>query len=505
MNNLNIPIYNAIKKYVSLNPIPFHMPGHKLGKGIPCEVLKNLPLMDITEIPGADNLHYPEGIIKEAQLLASEAFGADSTFFLVNGSTSGIHAMIMAMCRPGDQLIVSRDCHRSVITGMMLAGARPVYINPEFNQDFGIPTAINPHVLEKALASNPDAVGVLITRPNYYGVCSDIKRIAEIVHKYGKVLAVDEAHGAHLRFSERLPLCALDGGADICVQSAHKTLPALTQGSYLHVKNGRIDMDRLREMLHMLQTSSPSYIIMAMLDIARDIMDRCGREYFSEIFDNLGRIHSQTDSDRLRWLCSKDIVRGDKDPTRLVINVKKLGLTGYEAGKILREKYNIFIEMSDMSNIVLIITIADQYENFERLYLGLEGLSKYSKYSTQNKIFSQSIVYQPNISMQAIELKDVLNLKATNAKLFRAEGRVSKDMITPYPPGIPLICPGEKITKEAIEYISELISKGSQILRLLKSIQHNLVALLMSSAVNFEPVQSFYLHLKLDKPYALST
>jgi lysine decarboxylase len=463
MDNCNIPIYNAIKKYVSLNPIPFHTPGHKLGKGIPDEVLTNLPFMDITEIPGTDNLHFPEGIIKEAQILAAEAFGADSTFFLVNGSTSGIHAMIMAMCRPGDQLIVSRDCHRSVITGMMLAGVRPIYIKPEYNQDFKIPTVIKPEKIDEALASNPNAVGVLITRPSYYGVCSDIKRIAEIVHKYGKILAIDEAHGTHLKFSENLPVCALDGGADICVQSAHKTIPALTQGSYLHVKNDRIDIDRLREILRMLQTSSPSYIIMTMLDIARDIMNKCGRECFSEILDNINIIQSQTNIEKLRWLSSDDIVDGDKDPTRVVINVEKLGLTGYEAGKILREKYNIYIEMSDMSNIVLIITIADQYENYEnfkRLQLGLEGLSKYSEYLTQNKTFSQHIVYQSNISMQAIELKDVLNSKATNIKLFDAEGRVSKDMITPYPPGIPLICPGEVITREAIEYISELIIKG---------------------------------------------
>lgn len=507
MHNLNTPIYNAVKKYIDLNPLPFHMPGHKLGKGIPPEVLKNLPFMDITEIPGMDNLHYPQGIIKEAQALASEAFGSDNTFFLVNGSTSGIHAMIMALCNPGDQLIVPRDCHKSVISGMMLAGVEPVYLHPEFNQEFGITTVITPHEVEKALTNNPGAAAVLITRPNYYGVCSDIEKIAEIVHRHGKILAVDEAHGAHLKFGEGLPLCAIEGGADICVQSAHKTLPALTQGSYLHVKGERINLERLKMILRMLQTSSPSYPIMAMLDVAREIMQCYGKTLISKLLGNIELLRKQIEKEDknkyFRWLTGKDIPGGEKDPTRIVINVRNLGITGYEADRFLREKYNIFAEMSDLYNVVFIATIADTGESFDRLKEGLLRLLDYSikdrerarakakvnedkKYEV-NKIIKGRInninnkapntikniglnmglpgiiIKEPGIPEQVMKLKDILYTTGTRVFLDEAEGRISKEIITPYPPGIPLVCPGEVITREIIAYIHELISNGCQV------------------------------------------
>ncbi|HHW32049.1 MAG TPA: aminotransferase class V-fold PLP-dependent enzyme [Clostridiaceae bacterium] len=461
---MNTPIYNTIKKYISLNPLPFHTPGHKLGKGIPAEILRDLPFIDITEIPGTDNLHYPTGIIKEAQVLASEAFGSDNTFFLVNGSTSGIHAMIMAICKPGDQLIVSRDCHKSVISGMMLAGAEPVYLKPEFNEEFGITTVITPKEVEKMLEKYPKAAAVLITRPNYYGVCSDIKKIAEIVHRHGKILAVDEAHGAHLRFGDGLPFCAMDSGADICVQSAHKTLPALTQGSYLHVKNKRIDLDKLKMILRMLQTSSPSYLIMAMLDVARDILDCYGKILLSELFEYIETIQKQTENENFRWLTNKDISGGEKDATRIVINVAKLGLTGYEADRILREKYNIFAEMSDLNNVVFIATIADKKESFDRLREGLLGLLEYqAKDVAENKELSGILIKRPEMPAQVMKLKNILHAAGTREILDKAEGRISKEIITPYPPGIPLLCPGELITREIIEYIHELISKGCRV------------------------------------------
>jgi lysine decarboxylase len=457
MYYMNTPIYNTIKKYLNLNPVPFHTPGHKLGKGIPRDILSYLPFLDITELPGTDNLHYPTGILKKAQILASEAFGSEHTFFLVNGSTSGIHAMIMTICKVGDELIVTRDCHKSVIAGMMLAGVKPVYLKPEFNWEYGITTIITPYEVERALINNPKAVGILITRPNYYGVCSDIEEIAKIVHKYGKILAVDEAHGAHLKFGEGLPVCAMDSGADICVQSAHKTLPALTQGSYLHVKSEKIDLEKLRMILSMLQTSSPSYIIMAMLDVARDIMDRHGKVLFPELLEHIERLRHHTEKGNFPWLSRSDIPDGDKDPTRIVINVGKLGLTGYEASKILREKYNIFVEMSDMGNIVFIITLADKEDSFYSLHKGLSGLFNHQ---IKNKIFPRLPAKDINIPIQAMDLTDVFQAKGEKTSLDKAEGRISKDIITPYPPGIPLICPGELITRDIIEYTYELILNG---------------------------------------------
>jgi len=280
---LNAPIYSALKDYADENNIPFHMPGHKMGIGFPKNFAKNLPKFDITELPNMDNLHFPDGIIKEAQLLAAHAFNANKTFFLVNGATCGVHAAIMTTCEHGSKIIIGRDCHRSAIEGTILANAIPVYVNTEVDNFFGISTGVEPETLKTALEDNPDASAVFVTRPNYYGICSDIEKIVDITHSFGKILIVDEAHGAHFKFNKKLPISALDAGADICVQSAHKTLPALTQGAYLHIKSDSVDIEKLEFYLRLLETTSPSYIIMASLDMARALMEYSGKQLLDNI------------------------------------------------------------------------------------------------------------------------------------------------------------------------------------------------------------------------------
>ncbi len=458
MNNWNIPVYNAIKKYSLSNPTPFHMPGHKLGKGIPAEFLGNPSLIDLTEIPGTDNLHYPSGAIKEAQELAAAAFGADRTFFLVNGSTCGIHAMIMTICNPGDKIIVGRDCHRSVIGGMILAGASPVYIKPDYDTRFGISTVITPQKIEKALSENPDAAGVLITRPNYYGICSDIEAIAGIVHSYGKILAVDEAHGAHLKFSPLLPPSAMEAGADMCVQSAHKTLPAFTQGAYLHVKTGRVNVERLKFNLSLIQTSSPSYVIMAFLDIARAIMENQGQELLERLLENVRRFDEQLKaSDGLITLSTAGENDFRQDSSRLVINVRKTGKTGYGVEKVLREKYNIQVEMSDLHNIVCITTAADRAQDFE--YLSRALLETVRGNSDIPGSYDSYVCDLP-IPHQKIELAGIMRHEGEKVRISNAAGRTSLAMVTPYPPGIPVICPGEVVMAETIEYLARVMVSG---------------------------------------------
>lgn len=433
------------------------MPGHKLGKGIPAELLCDPASLDLTEIPGTDNLHYPEGPIKEAQELAARAFGAEQTFFLVNGSTCGVHAMILSMCKPGDKLIVARDCHKSVINGMLLAGVQPVYIKPGFNSDFAIPSTLNPNDIELAIKENSDAVGVLITRPNYYGICSDIEKIAEITHSYGKLLAVDEAHGAHLKFSTALPVCAMDAGADICVQSAHKTLPALTQSAYLHIKGDRIDAERLRFYLSALQTSSPSYILMAALDIAREIMERRGEDMLEQLLLKVDIIEKRLIDNGFAILGDRFIKEGSMDRTRLVVNLKQLGSTGFEIDRLLRKKYNIQVEMADLYNLVCITTVADQKSNFDRLEAALAEISDHLK---DNPGAADIIVRDLKVPPLAIDPREILNRKGRKVKLQEAVGRISKTIITPYPPGIPVICPGEVILEDAVEYICSIVSMG---------------------------------------------
>lgn len=427
----------------------------------------NPALLDLTEIPGTDNLHYPEGPIMEAQRLAAEVFLAEETFFLVNGSTGGIHAMIMAVCRPGDKLIVERDCHKSAIGGMILGGVTPVYIKPGYNGYFGISTGITPEQVDEALRKNPDAAGVLLTRPNYYGLCSDIEGIARTVHSHGKVLMVDEAHGAHLRFHEGLPISAMEAGADVCVQSAHKTLPALTQSSYLHVKSGRVDRDRLKFYLRTLQTSSPSYILLSYLDIAREIMAQEGRALLDKLVDTIHGFKTETERNGLLSLLGEDAARpAALDKTRVVINVRKAGITGFETEKLLRKNYNIQVEMSDYYNIVGIATVADQKEDFEKLQSALSEICRRMGHKPP----------LPDINLKGFEIpelkigmRDVMEGKGTLVKLAEAAGRISLDMVTPYPPGIPVICPGEIISDGQVEYLSGLLDLGGVVNGLGKS------------------------------------
>lgn len=458
---MKTPIYNAVKNYSASCPTAFHMPGHKLGKGIPSEFLDSLHMLDLTEIPGLDNLHYPKGIIEDAQRLAAEAFGADRTFFLVNGSTCGIQAAIMTLCKPKDKLIIARDCHRSAIAGMMLAGATPVYIKPGFNDVFEIPSVVSVDELEKALKENPDAAGVYITRPNYYGICSDIKEIVELVHSYHKPIIVDEAHGTHLCFSKLLPPSSLEYGADICVQSAHKTLPAFTQGSYLHVRGTRIDVERLKFNLSMLQTTSPSYIIMAFLDIARAVMQKEGENRIRNLLREIDQLCEIAGKGKvLKILSDHDIEGGSIDRTRVVINVKNTGKTGFEIEKLLRNQYNIQVEMSDLNNVVCIVTMADTHEDMKKLGTALERLCVSFKGATCLRDVPLRV---PELPERRIELGSVMSRTFTRRKLGDAVQCVSRSMITPYPPGIPVICPGEVISKDAIEYIMEIIEAGGAV------------------------------------------
>lgn len=437
------------------------MPGHKLGAGIPEGALKEAGSIDLTEIPGTDNLHYPDGIIREAQELAAGAFGADETYFLVNGSTCGIQAAIMTVCKPGDSLIVGRDCHKSVISGMILAGVQAIYVKPVFNSFFGVGTVITPEAVRAAMAENPGAAGLLITRPNYYGVCSEIEKIAEIVHSFGKVLMVDEAHGAHLRFNKELPACSMDGGADICIQSAHKTLPAFTQGAYLHVKGDRTDRERLRFNLRLLQTSSPSYIIMASLDVARAVMQWEGNELLDKTLGYIERFYGNVSHQNgLEILKENSIEGGSLDKTRLVLNFRKMGITGFFAGEALRARNNIQVEMSDYYNIICIATVADRSGSFDALAEALKA------FPGADGPRSEKAVMQPAdlpIPRQAVSFNEIRYAVGKMIKIDACAGRVSMSMITPYPPGIPVICPGEVISEEALEYLKSIYASGGTI------------------------------------------
>jgi len=455
------PLYSFLIKYAHSNVIPFHMPGHKMGKGLLEEFLSNISRIDITEIPGSDNLHYPEGVINEAQQLAAKAFGADLTFFLVNGSTAGILAAVNAVCPKGGKILAARDCHRSFINAAIIAGIEPVFLLPRINEEFNISTFIDSCELEEVLRKDSSIQAVFVTRPSYYGICGDIERVIETAHRYNKPVIVDEAHGAHLRFGRNFPRSSVEMGADITIQSAHKTLPALTQAAYLHVNTGRIDVTGLRAALSMFQSTSPSYILMASLDIARAVMEIQGERKLALLIEYIHEARRHLGNNRfIKELGPVKIPECDTDPTRLVFNMAPAGITGFETERILRSKYGVQVEMSDLFNIVCIATISDTRQDIGYLYKSLdEVVQKHVR-----PVKADFLCKPPGILPEkAAGIKEAWLADYKAVDVEESVGKVCHDIITPYPPGIPLLCPGETITEEIVRYITEVLDAGGKV------------------------------------------
>ena len=451
------------------NIISFHTPGHKNGKifdKLSLNEFKNqISYIDTTEIIGTDNLHNPNGIIKKAQEEAREIFKSQQTYFLVNGSTSGIYSMIMGSTSPGDKVIVDRNCHQSIINAMILGDIIPQFVYPEIDIEQAIPLAISSEEVEKQLIKHPDARAVVITYPNYYGICSDLKKIGEIVHKHNKILLVDEAHGAHLGLSEGLPMTALECGADIVVQSTHKTLPSFTQSSMLHLQGERVDKDRVEFMLRLHQSSSPSYILMASLDLALNIYKNHGKRLMEELLYNIQAFKNKVKSLQGFNIFDKDIIGRnyikDIDITKIWITMTN-NIKGHELEEILREKYNIQMELSNLYGVLALTTIGNDREDFDKLLGALEDISNQSK---EKEIMDMSHIHYPK-TKSIITPRKALYSKKESVKLEASVGHISGEYIIPYPPGVPLLIPGEFIDENMIRYVKELINKGMEVIGL---------------------------------------
>lgn len=468
MNLEHLPIVRSLMDYRDENTVPFHMPGHKKGKiykkaGI--DFLDNDILsLDTTEVPGVDNLHCPESTVMEAQMLAAKAFGSAQCFFLVNGTTAGIYSMILAVTEPGDKIIIPRNCHRSVYGAAILGRLTPVYLNPEIDDELGIPMGIKPESIEYILKKHPDAKAVVLTNPTYYGVCSDLERIAGIVHRHGKVLLVDEAHGAHFGFNGRLPKSAMAAGADMAAQSIHKTLLSMTQSSMLQVKSERVDIDKLKFFLQLTQTTSPSHVLLATLDLARDVMERKGKalldesiDYSCEAREAINRIDGLycLGRDRIGRYGTYDI-----DPTRLTVYFGALGLSGSEADRRLRNTFKIQVEMSDLYNIVAITTVGDEHTDYNRFVQALKVIADGACKAKHPEERIKAVFMAPELACMPWEA--VYRMK----ERIRTEdsiGRICGEMVIPYPPGIPVLMPGEVITREILDYVKRCSAGGTRI------------------------------------------
>lgn len=462
ITNSDMPLFSALRKYTESKFLPFHMPGHMGGSVFPADFGKLMIDIDLTELPESDNLYNPCGIIKQAQKKAATAFGADNTFFLVNGSTSGIHAMIAGTLKAGDKLILPRNCHRSVVAAMALCDIQPIYIKNEYSTEHALMLPISPEQVLQVLKCNPDASGVLLVNPDYYGVCGQIRKIGKIVHGLGKLFLVDEAHGAHLAFHTGLPASAAFADADVWVQSAHKTLPSFTQAGFLHIKGNRVNPDHVLKMLSLFQTSSPSYMLMASLDWVRWFMEVNGNKRLEEIIDS---IHKLTIDLKARWGIKTigdyglNEHIGAIDPTRLCLDVRPRNISGYEALKRLREQ-KAEPEMADFHRLVFICTVAHDAHAFKLLH---EKLDSMLELTDVNKTLPDFPVMYGSLPVQIMSPRQAFNSIIENIPLLLSEGRVCGEVIGAYPPGIPRFCPGELIDREGLEELLGLKSLGGNL------------------------------------------
>jgi arginine/lysine/ornithine decarboxylase len=454
MNNQKL--YEQLIEYSKRGRYPFHMPGHKrqseLWQGV------NAFDMDITEIEGFDNLHHAHGIIKEAMDNASEYFKTERTWFLVNGSSCGILAAISAVTNNGDDIIIGRNCHKSVYNAVWIRNLNVEYIYPDYIKEYGINGGYNPEkleeVLKKAQSVNKQIKAVVITSPTYDGIVSDVEKIAEVVHRHGAVLIVDEAHGAHFGISGKFPMPAYQCGADLVIESTHKTLPALTQTALLHMGSNRVDAEKIEEYLSVYQTSSPSYLLMASIDRCVEVLQHEGEETAENLLITLRRFRERVNKLTYIHVPGEQLVGRynifDVDLTKLVISIEEDALTGKELSDILRRQYSFEMEMESVKYVLAITTICDNLDEIDRLAESLEEIDKnLSKKDNENKCIefnltaNQVVCFVNEAKKRAMETVD----------LNSSKGRISAEYLYVYPPEIPLLVPGEIISDKLLEQI----------------------------------------------------
>lgn len=465
LDQTQTPLFDALMEYVNRNTIPFHVPGHKKGQGMDNKfkdfVGTNVLSIDVTVFKLVDSLHHPTGAIKKAQELAADAYGSDSAFFSIHGTSGAIQAMILSVVTQGDKIIIPRNVHKSVTAGIILSGAVPVYMQPEIDRTIGVALGVTPETVERTLKENPDAKAVLIINPTYYGVASDIKRIADIVHSYDIPLIVDEAHGPHLGFNDRLPMSGIQAGADICAQSTHKIIGSLTQSSLLQVRSERIDVNRVQQVMNLLQTTSPSYILMASLDVARMQIATKGKELLDTAIDLAEYTRSEVNKIPGLYCFGREVLNKkgafDIDPTKITICCKDMGITGFQLDQILADKYHIQVELSDLYNVLAVGSFGDTKQTMDALISALREIS--AEYTNiQNR--RGGVLEIPEIPKQVATPREAFNSPKIPVSLKNSIGEISGEFLLAYPPGIPVLCPGERITPEIINYVEALKNAG---------------------------------------------
>lgn len=465
MSQLETPLFDALLKHRNRHPIQFHIPGHKKGHGVDPAfrefVGDNILSIDLINIAPLDDLHSPKGAIRKAQELAADAFGADHTFFSVQGTSGAIMTMILSVVGPNDKILVPRNVHKSIMSAIVFAGAVPIFIHPEVDPDLGISHGISAEAVEKALIEYPDAKAVLVINPTYFGVAADLKRIVDIAHEREIPVLVDEAHGVHIHFHDSLPVSAMSAGADMAATSVHKLGGSMTQSSVLNVREGLVSAKRVQSTLSMLTTTSTSYPILASLDTARRQLAIHGFDLIDQTIRLASDARKRINKIPHLHCVGKELLKTsatyDMDPTKLLISVKNLGITGHQAEEWLRENANIEIELSDLYNILCLVTIGDSRKELNLLVNALQRMS--AAFDNEASIIEPTVLL-PDIPRLAMTPRDAFYATTEVVKIDEAVGRISAEFIMVYPPGIPIFIPGEIITQENIDYIHMNVKAG---------------------------------------------
>lgn len=461
MDQNRAPIYEALQNFRQMRVVPFDVPGHKHGRGNPeltAFLGEQCVSIDVNSMKPLDNLCHPVSVIREAEILAADAFGAAHAFLMVGGTTSSVQSMVLSICKRGDKIILPRNVHRSVINALVLCGAIPVYVNPEVDCRLGISLGMQREQVAKAISENPDAVAVLVNNPTYYGICSDLKAIVKMAHDAGMYCLADEAHGTHFYFGENMPLSAMKAGADMAAVSMHKSGGSLTQSSLLLI-GPNVNPGHVRQIVNLTQTTSGSYLLMSSLDISRRNLALRGKEVFAKVIGMADYAREEINAIGGYYAFGKELINGnsiyDFDSTKLSIHTLDIGLAGIEVYDILRDEYDIQIEFGDIGNILAYLSIGDRLQELERLVSALAEIQR--RYKTD----SSGLLSQEYIDPEVVTSpQDAFYSPKKSVPLSESVGCVCSEFVMCYPPGIPILAPGERITAEILNYIEYAKAKG---------------------------------------------
>lgn len=454
------PIYEALQMFREMRVVPFDVPGHKRGRGNPelTEFLGEQCVgIDVNSMKPLDNLCHPVSVIREAEELAADAFGASHAFLMVGGTTSAVQSMVLSVCKRGDKIILPRNVHRSVINALVLCGAVPVYVNPEVDVKLGISLGMKREQVKKAICEHPDAVAVLVNNPTYYGICSDIKEIVAMAHKAGMYCLADEAHGTHFYFGE-IPVSAMAAGADMASVSMHKSGGSLTQSSLL-LTGPNINAGYVRQIINLTQTTSGSYLLLSSLDISRRNLALKGKRVFGKVIEMADYAREEINAIGGYYAFGRELINGDSvfdfDSTKLSVHTRDIGLAGIEVYDLLRDEYDIQIEFGDIGNILAYLSIGDRMQELERLVSALAEIRRRYQKDSRGLLSQEYLAPEVVLSPQ-----EAFYAGKKSVPLSESVGHVCSEFIMCYPPGIPIIAPGERVTDEIIRYIEYAKAKG---------------------------------------------